>query len=67
MALTSLCYIGNPSFPGQPMLALAGSEGTLPADVKADGVIATGWETPEGKDVCFMFEGDGAYPTVGCI
>lgn len=49
------------------MLALAGSEGTLPADVKADGVIATGWETPEGKDVCFMFEGDGAYPTVVCI
>lgn len=45
------------------MLALAGSEGIF----KADGVIATGWETLEGKDVCFMFEGDGAYPTVGCI
>lgn len=49
------------------MLALAGSEGTLHADVKADGVIATGWETPQGKDICFMFEGDGAYLTVGFI
>lgn len=49
------------------MLALACSEGTSHADAKADGVIATGWETPEGKDVCFMFEGDGAYSTVGCI
>lgn len=70
LALTGavLYCIDDPSSPGHPLasysnycfLALGASrffapEGTLPGDVEACDVIATGWETPEEKGVCFMF------------